>query len=274
MDILIEDGFCPINSHGRKAIIGLCENKFCKQKDRKCCYDCFQLHQMKDPCFNIKDIKIKEGLSETIDQAKKKYSELLNSYLIQCEIQQYILTQQLTEFISNWQYKQQNLLGIFEKHKKFMNNQWNKLTVEEYLRNDNNNSGIYKYLEKFDKKVSDIGKLKDYYLTTTVNQGKQNNQEKEFANQTHLQNFITNHIIIIKIQQCKFFQNYSINDDPHVSLCEIILKQGYELNTNNMHQQFEEIYDLNLQHQLRRLLNSLFIRYLQSQISSLRSILF
>ncbi|KAM3145798.1 hypothetical protein pb186bvf_002093 [Paramecium bursaria] len=248
---MIQKDFCQVQGHNSKQIIGICESKSCIQPSRKVCLKCSQVHEKSDSNFKSDDIKDEFDIQVILDQFKQTNIGMLDNIQLQCQIQQYLLYQELMDLIKTISFKQDYLSYILDQLDEFKSNTWSNISSNDYLLY-NDNRGINNYQQKVFNKIIEINDYKDFYLIN-IAMNQYSNIDDEYSN---LDNNILQLFKNIENQKVKLFdsiinsKNLIIIDqqfiqkqrsnDAIITLCEILLDQGQQLDINDMFLQFEK----------------------------------
>ncbi|KAM3145795.1 hypothetical protein pb186bvf_002090 [Paramecium bursaria] len=248
---MIQRDFCQVQGHNSKQIIGICESKSCIQPSRKVCLKCIQVHEKSDSNFKSDDIKDEFDIQVILDQFKQTNIGMLDNIQLQCQIQQYLLYQELMDLIKNISFKQDYLSGILDQLDEFKSNTWSNISSDYLLNNDNR--GINNYQQKVFDKIIEIKDYTDFYLINiamhqySIIDDKYSNLDNNifqlFKNIENKKVKLFDSIIKSKNQiiiDQQFIQKQR-NENPIITLCEILLDQGQQLDINDMFLQFEKL---------------------------------
>ncbi|KAM3134765.1 hypothetical protein pb186bvf_013090 [Paramecium bursaria] len=232
---------CQIFGHDDEKIIGICENLNCAQPYRRVCFQCLKSHQELDPQFEMKKIMSEKRLQTIINEFKSIQENVINKLLQSCRIQQLILIIEMVEFLKVWKLKLSYQKDLSLKLSVFYQQEFKKISVEDYLLGDSNNQGIFRYLKKIEDKIAELDNYHKNYLINLLNIKQPEEQKNGSINNEMSTSEQQLQDILINLSQNKekLFKSIDRNlwkkqpqqiDNPQVEFWELVLKQGKQQN--------------------------------------------
>ncbi|KAM3138646.1 hypothetical protein pb186bvf_009210 [Paramecium bursaria] len=149
---------CQEYTHNKQQIIGLCQNPKCKQQSRRACLKCLQQLHNQDEDFKIQDILSEEDIKLMISEYKENIQKRNQSIQKQSQINQYLLIQEILEFMKYWQQKFQQQSYV-EDILQLITEKSNSINFEKYI-NDNDQQVLKQILDNLNKKsYNDINQI-------------------------------------------------------------------------------------------------------------------
>ncbi|KAM3134770.1 hypothetical protein pb186bvf_013095 [Paramecium bursaria] len=253
MNNILSQYKCQIQGHEFKQVIGICENKNCKQPYRRVCFDCQQVHSKEDQSFQLSDIKDESKLEKMIQESKQINKQKIDQIDLKFRIQKYLLTLEMSEFLNRWRQKLLELNKISSQLNQFTKI-FQTLSVEDYIVGNHEDQGIFGYLNKVDQQIQAVDNKQKQYLINVVNDPCSDAQNQDSINIQNMQQFeekcLSETLSQLSKTQTYQFQRISKNisdeqsqqivsrDDQSVKFWEYVLRLGLDLKTQCLHEQF------------------------------------
>ncbi|KAM3129978.1 hypothetical protein pb186bvf_017874 [Paramecium bursaria] len=230
---------CAIKEHNDNQVQGICQNKYCRQPQRRICFECIKLHQKNDQQFDLSDIKNEKEIQLIIHKFQEIIGDRMDNISLQCQIQK-------CQIVELQAQQNSRCSGSFAR---IQNNEWKQINIQNYIDNERQDISIYQYLQQYQQQLFNIDDKKDNYIKNVILQQKyndvngqteQNNlsidieQKINKYNNQLLQNIISNDL---------FKQKHKKNEEYIITICELMLRQGYDLKTDTLFEKFQLISD-------------------------------
>ncbi|KAM3145758.1 hypothetical protein pb186bvf_002053 [Paramecium bursaria] len=190
------------------------------------------------------------GIQMLIDEFKNYRIDDINNTILQCEIQQYLLHAELIRYLKLWNFKFNELNRILEQVNNFNLMQWTQIRLDDFISKSQKKQSIFSYLDQFQQKIFQLEDLKDNYMKQTITKLKfdgAGNMNSNLIVQPKQSQFVQEILppilknqgnIFNKIKENDLFKSKQKNESPHISLCELFLREGnfikyYKVTTKN-----------------------------------------